>query len=252
MDETTISYVRSTRISTLLVLTLGDQPVEVLVAWSLDAKVAAADIVDGLVVDHEGTVGVLKGSVGGENRVVWLDDRGGDLRSWVDTELQLALLAVVDRQTLHEERTETGTSTTTERVEDQETLETRAVVSNPTDLVQDFVNELLSDGVVTTSVVVGSVLLAGDHLVRVEQRAVGTSADDIDDVWLQIAVDGAWNVFSIACMFRQSSALHILTSLCEKVVPVSEKKVENPWSWSFCLRSSLRYPSGYHRQSVNF
>jgi len=180
---------------------LSDQPVEVLVAWSLNTKVAAADVVDGLVVDHEGAVGVLEGGVGGEDGVVWLDNRGGDLWSWVDTEFKLALLSVVDRETLHEECTETRTSTTAERVEDQETLKTRAVVSDPADLVQDFVNELLSDGVVTTSVVVRSILLAGNHLVRVEERAVSASADNIDDVWLQVAVDGTWNVFAIACVY---------------------------------------------------
>jgi len=218
---------------------LSDQPVEVLVAWSLNAKVAAADVVDGLVVDHEGAVGVLEGGVGGEDGVVWLDNRGGDLWSWVDTEFKLALLSVVDRETLHEECTETRTSTTAERVEDQETLKTRAVVSDPADLVQDFVNELLSDGVVTTSVVVRSILLAGNHLVRVEERAVSASADNIDDVWLQVAVDGTWNVFAIACVYV-NLLLFVSIALDMDVVPVSEKKVENPWSWSFCLRSSLR------------
>jgi len=218
---------------------LSDQPVEVLVAWSLNTKVAAADVVDGLVVDHEGAVGVLEGGVGGEDGVVWLDNRGGDLWSWVDTEFKLALLSVVDRETLHEECTETRTSTTAERVEDQETLKTRAVVSDPADLVQDFVNELLSDGVVTTSVVVRSILLAGNHLVRVEERAVSASADNIDDVWLQVAVDGTWNVFAIACVYV-NLLLFVSIALDMDVVPVSEKKVENPWSWSFCLRSSLR------------
>ena len=94
--------------------TLSDQSVQVLVVRSLDAEVAAADVVDGLVVDHEGAVGVLKGSVGSKDGVVGLDDRGGDLGSRVDTELELALLAVVDGQALHEESTETRTGTTTE------------------------------------------------------------------------------------------------------------------------------------------
>jgi len=141
---------------------------------------------------------VLEGGVSGENGVVWFDNGGGVLRGWVDTELKLALLAVVNRETLHEESTETGTGTTTERVEDQETLKTRAVVSDSANLVQDLIDELLSDSVVTTSIVVRCILLAGDHLVGVEQGAVSASANDIDDVWLEIAVDGTWNVFAIA------------------------------------------------------
>merc|ERR1719300_2256632 len=42
---------------------LADQPVQVGVGWSLDVQVPPGDVVDGLIVHHEGTVGVLKGSV---------------------------------------------------------------------------------------------------------------------------------------------------------------------------------------------
>jgi len=180
--------------------TLSDQTVQVLVVGTLNAEVAAADVVDGLVVDHEGAVGVLKGGVGGEDGVVGLDNGGGDLRGGVDAELELALLAVVDGETLHEEGTETGTGTTTEGVEDEEALETRAVVGDVADLVKDLVNELLADGVVATGVVVRGILLAGDHLLRVEEGAVGAGADLIDNVGLEIAVDGARNVLAVACL----------------------------------------------------
>lgn len=185
--------------------TLSDQAVQVLVVGALDAEVATADVVDGLVVDHEGAVAVLKGGVGGEDGVVGLDDGGGDLRSRVDAELELALLAVVDGQTLHEESTETRAGTTTEGVEDEETLETRAVVGDVADLVEDLVNELLADGVVATSVVVGSILLAGDHLLGVEEGAVRTGADLVDDIGLEIAVDGTRDVLALACFARVRS-----------------------------------------------
>jgi hypothetical protein len=164
--------------------TLCDETVQVLVVGALDTEVPSADVVDGLVVDHEGAVGVLEGGVGGENGVVWLDDWGGDLRRRVDTELELALLAVVDRQTLHQQGTESGTGSTAEGVENEETLQTRAVVGNAADLVEDLVNELLSDGVVTTGVVVWGILLSGDHVLGVEERSVRTSADLVDNVGL--------------------------------------------------------------------
>ena len=79
---------------------LSHQSVEVGVGGTLDVEVAAADVVDGLVVDHEGTVGVLEGGVGGEDGVVRLDYGGGDLRGGVNGELQLALLTVVHTQSL--------------------------------------------------------------------------------------------------------------------------------------------------------
>jgi hypothetical protein len=66
--------------------------------------------------------------VGGENGVVWLDDGSGDSWCWVDGELQLRLLAIVGGKTLEEEGTETRSSSTTEGVEDQETLKRVAVV----------------------------------------------------------------------------------------------------------------------------
>ena len=179
--------------------TLSNETVKVLVVGALKTEVAAADIVDGLVVDHEGAVRVLKGGVGGENRVVGLDNGGGSLGSRVDAELEFALLAVVDGQTLHQESTETRTGTTTERVEDEEALETNTVVGNTADLVENTLNELLADGVVATSVVVGSILLASDHHLGVEEVPVGTSADLVDDIGLEIAVDGTGNVLALTC-----------------------------------------------------
>jgi hypothetical protein len=140
---------------------------------------------------------MLEGGVGGEDGVVGLDNGGGDLRGRVDTELELALLAVVDGQTLHQQGTETGTGSSAEGVEDEEALQTRAVVGNAADLIQDLVDELLSDGVVATGVVVGRILLAGDHVLGVEQGAVGAGADLVDDVGLQVGVDGAGDVLAL-------------------------------------------------------
>ena len=51
---------------------LADQTVQVGVGGALNVQVATADVVDGLVVDHEGAVGVLQGGVGGQDGVVGL------------------------------------------------------------------------------------------------------------------------------------------------------------------------------------
>lgn len=134
--------------------TLSNETVQVLVVGALDAKVPSANVVDGLVIDHEAAVRVLEGGVGGENRVVWLNHRGGDLWRRVDTKLEFALLAIVDRQTLHQQGTEPRSSSSTEGVEDEETLQTGAVVSHAANLVEDLVNELLAHSVVATGVVV--------------------------------------------------------------------------------------------------
>lgn len=107
---------------------LSNQAVEVLIRGSGDVKVATANIVNGLVIDEEGTVRVLDGAVSRQNGVVGLNNGGRGARCRIDGELELGLLAELGRETLEEESTETGTGTTTERVEDQETLKGVAVV----------------------------------------------------------------------------------------------------------------------------
>ena len=67
-------------------------------------------------------VGSLPGVVGFElsvpkvvssrNGVVWLDDSGGDLGSWVDSWLLFRFLAVVYWKPFHQQRSETGTGIT--------------------------------------------------------------------------------------------------------------------------------------------
>lgn len=107
---------------------LGNQAVEMLVARSGNVQVLAADIEHSLVVNQEGAVRVLDGAVGGKDSVVGLNNGGRKARRRVNGELQLALLAVVGRQALEEESTETRPCTATERVENQEALERLAVV----------------------------------------------------------------------------------------------------------------------------
>jgi hypothetical protein len=107
---------------------LSNEAVQVLVRRSGDIEVATADIVDSLVIDEESTVRVLNGAVSRQDSVVRLNNGSRGSGSRVDGELKLGLLAVLSRETLKEESTETGTSTTTEGVEDQEALERLAVV----------------------------------------------------------------------------------------------------------------------------
>jgi len=71
---------------------------------------------------------MLKGGVGGQDGVVGLNHSSGHLGSWVDGELKLGLLAVVNRQAFHQQGSETRTGTTSKAVENQETLETSALV----------------------------------------------------------------------------------------------------------------------------
>merc|ERR1719516_171712 len=134
--------------------------------------------------------------MGGQDGVVGLHNSCGDLGSWVDSKLQLGLLAIVNTQPLHEQGSETGTSATTKAVEDEETLESSALVSQLPDAVKDKVNQLFANGIVTTSVVVGSILFPGDQLLRMEQLAVGASPYLINNSWFQIHKDSPWDMLA--------------------------------------------------------
>ena len=62
-------------------------------------------------------------------------------------------------------------------MEDQETLKTGTLISQLPDSVENKVDNFLTNGVVTTSIVIGGIFLAGDQLFRVEQLTVGASSD---------------------------------------------------------------------------
>ena len=69
---------------------------------------------------HERAVGVLKGRMGRENRVVRLDNGVSHGRCRVHAELELGLLAIVRREALQDQRTETRAGSTTKGVSDLE------------------------------------------------------------------------------------------------------------------------------------
>jgi hypothetical protein len=89
-------------------------------------------------------------------------------------------------------------------VEDEESLKSGTVICKLSDSVKDEIDNLFSDGVVTTSVIwrklikrahtVGGILLSGDELFRVEQLTVGTSSDLINHGGFKIDKDGTRDV----------------------------------------------------------
>lgn len=74
----------------------------------------------------------------------------------------------------------------------------RATYQDTSDLVQSTIQDLLSDGVVTTGVVVGRVLLTANQQLGVEELSVITGADLIDRAGVQVDEDGSGHVFARA------------------------------------------------------
>lgn len=102
--------------------------------------------------DHERAVGVLQGGVNGQDRVVRLDNGRRELRRGVYAEFKSHLFSIVGAEALKEERTESGTSSTAEGVEHQESLKTLAVAGQTTDYVHNSIDQFLADGAVATRI----------------------------------------------------------------------------------------------------
>jgi hypothetical protein len=175
---------------------LSDESVQVGVGWSLNIEVSSADIINGFVIDHDGNIGVLEEGVSGEDGVIWLDNGGGDLWGWIDGESELGFLTVIDGKSLEKEGSETGTGSSTDGVEDEETLESSALIGKFSDSVEAEINDFLTNGVMSSGEVVSSIFFTGDELLWVEQLSVGSGSDLIDNGWLEIEEDSSWDVFT--------------------------------------------------------
>jgi hypothetical protein len=175
---------------------LCDETIQVGVCWSLNIEVTTADIVQSFVIDLICDIGVFQERVNAQHGVVRFDDGGSDLRARPHSEGDLRLLTVIDGQSFHHQATQTGSSSSSDSVVDHESLKTGTVIGQFTDTIQAQIDDLLTDGVVTTSKVVCGIFLTGDQLFRMEQLTVSSGTNLIDHCGLQIDEDGTRNVLS--------------------------------------------------------
>ena len=175
---------------------LSDESVQVGVGWSLNIEVSSADIVDSLVIKDNGNISVLQKGVSGEHGVVWLDNGSGDLWGWVDGETELGFLTVINGKSLEEKGSESGTGSSTDGVEDEETLETCALIGELSDSVEAEINDFLTNGVMSSGEVVGGIFFSRDELLWMEELSVGSGSDLIDNGWLEIEEDSSWDVLT--------------------------------------------------------
>jgi hypothetical protein len=134
--------------------------------------------------------------VGAQYGVVGLNNSRGSLGRRIDAEIQLGLLSVINGESLQKKRSESRASSSSDTVEDQESLKSSAVVDQLSDSVQSGIDELFSNGVVTSGVVVGGIFLSRKKLVRVEELSVSSVSGFVDDAGLQIDKDSTGNVLA--------------------------------------------------------
>jgi hypothetical protein len=193
---------------------LSYESVQVGVGGSVDIEGTLADVVECLIVEHEGNIGVLKQRVGREHRVVGLHNCGGDLGRGVNAEVEFAFLSIINGESLEKKRAETRSCSSSNGVEDEESLETSALVGKLPDSIKAEIHNLLADGVMTTGIVVCGILLSGDELLRVEQLTVSTSADLINNSRLEVKENSTGNVLSSSSLGEEGVKGIITISYC--------------------------------------
>jgi hypothetical protein len=174
--------------------------VEISVRWVGELEGSHTNIVECLVIDTEGLIRVFNQLMNGEGSVVGLDNCIRDLWRWDNGEgghhTIWELLADLGNQ----ERTHTGTSSTTEGVGDLETLKAVTSLSFTTNDIEDLVDKLSTLSVMTLSPVVTSTRLTEDEVVWAEKLTEWTSTDSIHGTWLQIDEDGTRNILVVGSL----------------------------------------------------
>jgi hypothetical protein len=204
------------------------QVVKISVRWVGELESSHADIVESLVVDTKGLIGVFNQLMDGESSIVRLDNGIRDLGGWHNREGSHHTVGEFLTDLGDQERTHTSTSSTSERMGDLETLETVAALSLTTNNIQDLVDKLSTLGIMSLSPVVSSSRLAKDEVVRSEELTERTSTDSIHSTWLQIDEDGTRDILVARSLSHVSKYLDheiIVTHLIKVDVHALQLKI---------------------------
>ena len=88
-------------------------------------------------------------------------------------------------------------------MKDKESLKTGAVIGELTNTIENLIDNFLSNGVVTTSIVVGGILLATNDLLGVVELTVRPMANFVTDSRLQIDIDGTRDVLASTSLRKE-------------------------------------------------
>ena len=174
----------------------GDEMVEISIGGGGQFEGSEADIVESLVVDGEGLVGVLYQLMDRESGVVGLDNCVGDFGGGDNGEGSHDPVGVFLTDLGDQEGSHSGSSTTTKRVTELESLKTVTALSFLPDYVKNGVYELSSLGVVSLCPVVSSSRLSEDEVVGSEDLAERSRSYRVHGAGFQIYQDSTGDIFS--------------------------------------------------------
>ena len=156
----------------------------------VELESAHANIIQRLVVDAEGLVGVLDELVHRQSSVVWLDNGVGDLWRWHDGKSGHHTVWELFTNFGDEKCTHTSTGATAEGVSDLEALKAVTALSLTTNDIENLVNEFGTLSIMAFGPVVAGTRLAKDKVVGAEELTEWTSTNSIHGTWLKIDEDG--------------------------------------------------------------
>jgi hypothetical protein len=171
-----------------------DEMVKITVGWGGELEGSEADIIKGFVINAHNLIGVFDKLMDREGSVVWLNNGIGDLWGWHDGESDHHSVWVFFSDLGDEESSHTGSSSSTERVSNLETLKAIATFSFFSNDIEDGVDKFGTLGVMTFSPVVTGTGLSEDKVVWSEELSEWSSSDRVHGSWFEIHEDGSWNV----------------------------------------------------------
>ena len=176
---------------------LSNKSVQVSVSWSLNIQFSLAHIIKCFIVKTECNISMLQKSMGWENRVIWLNYGGRNFRRRGNSKWQLGLSTVINGETFKKKGSETRSSSSSSSMEYQESLKTSTLIRQFTNTVKYTINDLFTNGVMSSGIVVCCIFLAWNDLLRVVELTVSTSSYFITHSRFEIYVDCTRNVLAI-------------------------------------------------------
>jgi hypothetical protein len=79
---------------------------------------------------------------------------------WIDGETELGFLTVINGKSFEEEGSESRSSSTTDGIEDKETLKTSTLISKFSNSIKAEIDDFLTNGVMSSSEVVSSIFFS--------------------------------------------------------------------------------------------
>eukprot|EP00126_Sphaerothecum_destruens_P000258 Sdes_comp10306_c0_seq1m1941 len=177
-----------------------NQMIQITIGGGGELQGSEANIIQGLVINAKGFIGVFDQLMDGKSCVVGFNDcirhlGGRHHRKCTHNTIRILLTDFRNQKCSH-----TGTSTTSQRVGELETLKAVAAFGLFSDNIQNRVNEFSSLGVMTFGPVVSGTGLSEHKVVWAKELTKGTSTDRVHGSWLKIHKDSSGNILSTSSL----------------------------------------------------